>query len=504
MKQETYEVKMDAEIPFFNHVDDCIGTGRLGLALQEEYLKNLEFVQKEIGFRYIRGHGLFCRDMAIYQTYLTEEGEEREEYNFTYLDRVMDSYQRMHIKPFLELGFMPENMAKGDQTVFYWKGNVTPPKDYEKWTKLVQAVLRHLIERYGRDEVLTWPIEVWNEPNLEVFWEHADMKEYFTLFQKTILAVKEVDERFQVGGPAICGVEDEKWMKAFLHFCQEKQLPLDFVTRHHYTIGSYEKKGHYTYVKLADPKDSIKELEKTRNLMKTMLPYENMPLHITEFNTSYRPDSPIHDTNQNAAYLAYLLSRLGDAHTSYAYWTFSDVFEELGVPFTPFHGGFGLVTNRGIPKPTFWTFQFFKKLQGTCRCKSDTVLVVEKENGVYCAVAWNLILGERKEEKQIRFSFPQMPEGDYMITRKTVDEEVCNPLKVWHMMGEPASLNEKQLELLKETSVPQTQVWQEKVSEEGLHISFCLEKQAVVYLEIERIIKTSDRGFNYDRIRRGV
>ena len=53
MKQETYEVKMDAEIPFFNHVDDCIGTGRLGLALQEEYLKNLEFVQKEIGFRYI-------------------------------------------------------------------------------------------------------------------------------------------------------------------------------------------------------------------------------------------------------------------------------------------------------------------------------------------------------------------------------------------------------------------------------------------------------------------
>jgi len=83
-------------------------------------------------------------------------------------------------------------------------------------------------------------------------------------------------------------------------------------------------------------------------------------IHITEYNTSYIPNAPVHDTCYNAAYVAQMLSRLGDCHTSYSYWTFGDVFEELGVPFTPFHGGFGLVANGCIPKPTFWTFAFYK------------------------------------------------------------------------------------------------------------------------------------------------
>lgn len=112
--------------------------------------------------------------MAIYQEYIDEEGKKQVEYNFTYFDRGMDSYRRLQLKPFLELGFMPEKLASGKQTIFYWKGNTTPPASMDRWCELVQATLSHLIERYGREEVVTWPIEVWNEPNLSGFWEHAD------------------------------------------------------------------------------------------------------------------------------------------------------------------------------------------------------------------------------------------------------------------------------------------------------------------------------------------
>lgn len=500
MKRQVYEIRTGTEIMFRNHADYCIGTGRMALALQEEYLKHLELVQKEIGFQYIRGHGLFSDDMAIYQTYATENGEEKTEYNFTYLDRVMDNYRRLGIKPFLELGFMPKRLAKGQQTVFYWKGNVTPPGDYCKWEALVQAVLRHLLERYGREEVLAWPIEVWNEPNLEVFWEHADMEEYFRLFACTVRAVKEVDESFKVGGPAICGVRDEYWMEQFLLFCRKQKIPLDFVTRHHYTIASYEKQGHYSYVKLENPEESMKSLERSRNIMKKIPPYENMELHITEFNTSYRPDSPLHDTNQNAAYIAFLLSRMGDCHTSYSYWTFSDVFEELGVPFRPFHGGFGLVADGGIPKPTFWTFQFFKQIKGICVHKSDKAVIVKKESGIYCGVAWNLAMTAEAEELQLEFSFPEFLEGEYILLEKTVDEEVCNPLKVWYQMGEPCSLTEKQRELLREMSRPQIVLGRKRVSEKGVQISLKLKKNAVVYFELEKAVRTTDRGFDYHRI----
>ena len=95
-----------------NKVDFCVGTGRMGLALQKEYIEQLKFVQENIGFSHIRGHGLFSDDMAIYQRrvdWFTKE--ETIEYNFTYLDRVMDAYLERNIVPFLELGFMPKAMA---------------------------------------------------------------------------------------------------------------------------------------------------------------------------------------------------------------------------------------------------------------------------------------------------------------------------------------------------------------------------------------------------------
>jgi len=149
--EKQYKIEKDITVPFRNAVDFCVGTGRMGLALQREYFEQLRLVQDEIGFSYIRGHGLFCDDMAIYQYRKNrEDGKVRIEYNFTYLDRVMDQYLELNIRPFLELGFMPKKMASGDQTVFYWKGNVTPPKDYSEWVALVQATLRHLIVRYGR------------------------------------------------------------------------------------------------------------------------------------------------------------------------------------------------------------------------------------------------------------------------------------------------------------------------------------------------------------------
>ena len=141
MDSERIIVVNDGEhVQFHNNVDFCVGTGRMGLALTREYQEQLGFVQKEIGFRHIRGHGLFCDDMAIYQEFM-QNGERRVEYNFTYLDRVMDYYREVGLRPFLELGFMPSKLASGKQTIFYWRGNTTPPRDYDEWCRLVSATL---------------------------------------------------------------------------------------------------------------------------------------------------------------------------------------------------------------------------------------------------------------------------------------------------------------------------------------------------------------------------
>lgn len=485
---------------FHNAVDYCIGTGRMGLALTKEYQEQLKLVQDWIGFSHIRGHGLFCDDMAIYQE--AEDGTS--EYNFTYLDRVMDSYRELGLAPFLELGFMPEKMAGGKQTVFYWKGNVTPPKDYARWSGLVRALLEHLIARYGREEVVTWPVEVWNEPNLCGFWKDADMQEYFHLFRVTFDAVKSVDARFRVGGPAVCGGTDELWIGAFMAYCHENRIPLDFVTRHHYTTDFPERAGHYGYVNLSEPEIGFANLHTTREIIDRYPEYRGLQIHITEFNTSYIPNCPTHDTNQNAAYIAQQLSRLGDDNESYSYWTFGDVFEEQGVPFTPFHGGFGLVADGCIPKPTFWTFVFYKKLKekgGACVYKDDDCVIVKKEDGGYCGVAWNRHNERTGEALQLSLCLPCDP-GRYCLLTRTVDEETCNPLKVWHDLGEPSSLTAEELAMLREAAVPLLETREVSVLEDGgecIRLDFTVKEFGVVYFECIPAELRSDRGYSYER-----
>ncbi len=498
--QKNYTITESSHAEFHNAVDFCVGTGRMGLALQREYFEQLKFVQKYIGFEHIRGHGLFHDDMAIYREtrdrFFDPESPVHREYCFTYLDFVMDSYREVGLKPFLELGFMPKQLARGENRVFVWQGHTSPPKDYALWKELVQATLRHLIDRYGADEVVTYPVEVWNEPNLPGFWEKADMQEYFRLFDESFAAVKEVDPRFKVGGPAVCGGSDELWISSFMNHCEEKGIKPDFITRHHYTTEQPDRQGHYVYQELMDPEEGFANLKTTRDIIDSHPQYKGLPIHITEFNTSYSPDNPIHDTNRNAAFLCHQLSRLGDVNESYSYWTFGDIFEENGVPYAPFYGGFGLVANGCIPKPTFWSFVFFKNIKGgECVHRSDEAVVV-KCGDVYKGVLWNH--GRTREGKVLDLSFTLPANGELCLITKTVDEKTCNPLKVWHDIGEPQSLSPEQKELLQASAYPFVE--SRRITADGAaKLEFELSEFGVMYFELRPAAITSDRGFDYQR-----
>ncbi len=487
-------------VAFHNNVDFCVGTGRMGLALTDEYVKQLKMVQEEIGFKHIRGHGLFTDDVAIYHEY-EEDGVTKVEYNYTYLDRIFDSYVACNIRPFLELGFMPEKLASGTQTIFYWKGYTTPPKDYGMWCDMVVALLDHLVKRYG-EEVYDWPIEVWNEPNLPGFWYKADMEEYFKLFHETLTAIKKYDARFKVGGPAVCGGTDEIWISAFMKYCHEHNLTFDFVTRHHYTVELPETAGHYQYHKLMNSEDGFANLKTTRDIIDGYEEYKGLPIHITEYNTSYSPIGIIHDTCLNAALIAEQLSRLGDVNESYSYWTFGDVFEEMGVPFTPFHGGFGMVANGCIPKPTFWTFSFFKRLkekEDYCVYRDSNVLIIKTKEGGVAGVCWNIedtALSVNLDCEALLNS-ASSKEKEFTLLTKTIDPDHGNPLKIWHDLGEPSSLSKEELSLLKESARPFVET--KRISNTDGIVLNC-KKDSVIYFEIKHNILRPDRGYDYEKV----
>ena len=481
------KIKVEKSAKGFRFPDNwrfCVGTGRLGLALQKEYQDHLDIIQKEIGFKYIRGHGLFHDDVGIYREDEVD-GEYRPFYNFTYIDRIFDSFLEKGIRPFVELGFMPSKLASGENTVFYWKGHTTPPVDYEKWTQLVQATIRHFISRYGLKEVLQWPFEVWNEPNLPGFWLNADKKEYFRLYSHTAKAVKAVHPDLKVGGPAICGGADH-WITDFLNFCHEERVPLDFVTRHAYTSKAPEVTPHFYYQELHENTYMLNEFRQVREMIKQS-PFTDLPFHITEYNTSWHPLNPVHDTVFNAAYLCRILSEGGDYVDSFSYWTFSDVFEECDVPRSQFHGGFGLIAMNGIPKPTFYAFKFFKSMDGEVVYRDEQTLIIRKEDGTYNILAWNDVMTKGDGfEKRLEIELPA-ENGPVFVKRSTINEQYGNPWRTWIQMGRPRFPSKQQVSILKEVARPLIQTNRMDPEDGWLRLELTLGKNEVTLLEMTEI-----------------
>lgn len=482
MSHTTVYVQPGNESEFKRNWKLCVGTGRLALALQKEYLEHLKLVQKAIGFDYIRGHGLLHDDLGIYRE-VEVNGEIRPFYNFTYLDRVFDSYLELNIRPFVELGFMPSALASGDQTIFYWNGNVTPPKDYEKWSLLIRAVVSHLVQRYGLEEVLKWPFEVWNEPNLINFWKDADQAEYFRLYKATAEAVKSVHPGLQVGGPAICGGTDH-WITDFLQFCHKHGAPVDFVSRHAYTSAQPNRKTfEFYYQELYSNTYMLNEFKLTREMIQAS-PYPELPLHITEYNTSYNPTNPVHDTVLNAAYLARILSEGGDYADSFSYWTFSDVFEESDVPKSLFHGGFGLVALHGIPKPTFHLFAFFQALGNTQLYRDEQVIVTRRADGSIALVAWNPVMDKGEGFlKELTLHIP-VSFRDAFIKRQTVDEEHANPWNTWRQMGRPRFPDRASIETIRLAAAPLLRTCRLRCTDGMATLHLTLTKNEVTLIEL--------------------
>jgi len=341
--------------PFNPMFRECIGAGRANEGLRADWQQQLAYVKSACGFKFIRMHGLLTDDMGVYR----EDRQGNPEYNFQYIDPLYDFILGIGMKPFVELGFMPEALASGRQTLFWWRGNVTPPKDYEKWGALIRRLVEHFTERYGAEEVRSWYFEVWNEPNLSGFWS-GTQEEYFRLYTATVQAIKDVDVAYRVGGPATAGAA---WVPEMIDFCARNKLPLDFISTHSYGVkqGYLDEFGNAGTILDPNPMSvSGDVLRSRREIAASAMP--GLELHYTEWSASYTPADPIHDSYHEASWVLHKLKQVGRAANSMSYWVFTDIFEESGPRFTPFHGGFGLLNYQGINKPVFYAFSYLNRL----------------------------------------------------------------------------------------------------------------------------------------------
>ncbi len=333
---------------------NTVGAGRANEGLRADWQAQLATVQREIGFNYLRFHGLLGDDMAVYD----EDAAGKPEYDFQYVDALYDALLEHHIKPFVELSFMPGKLASGTKTVFWWKANVTPPKDMAKWQGLVEALLRHWQERYGRAEVESWYYEVWNEPDYPAFFS-GTFSDYLPLYKATAEAVKNVCPACRVGGPATAGGRE----KEFLDYVAASHSPVDFLSTHTYanTRGYMAETKTSGTVFNAKP-DAILSRVRSSHAAIAASAYPGLPLHYTEWSSSSHSNDFFHDQYHSASFILDRLRQTSGLAESMSYWVFTDIFEENGPHHAAFYGGFGLMNEEGIRKPAFFAYKFLAEL----------------------------------------------------------------------------------------------------------------------------------------------
>jgi xylan 1,4-beta-xylosidase len=436
----------------------CVGAGRANEGLRADWQRQLTIAHRECGFQYIRFHGLFDDDMGVYRDY------GKPEYNWQYIDELYDFLHSIGMKPFVELGFMPDSLASGSKTIFWYRGNVTPPKDIKKWADFIRAFVEHLKDRYGDAEVKTWYFEVWNEPNLmDGFWD-GTQQQYFDFYAATARAIKSVSPDYKVGGPATAGCG---WIPQFIHFCDTNQAPVDFVSTHTYGVESGyldETASHGTALS-HNPNSIWGDVKRVRQTI-TDSAFPNLELHFTEWSSSYTPADPFHDSYHSAAYILDKLKKCDHDAQSMSYWTFTDIFEESGPRWEAFHGGFGLMNYQDIKKSSYYAYQFLNRLGPTeLKDRDPSSWICADNSGGVQALVWdftntfpatnmiNQVFYKRDllslPKSKVTLNLSHLPKGKYTVEIYKVGYRVNDAYATYRDLGAPAQLTKAQVAEIK-------------------------------------------------------
>ena len=386
-------IQIDASAPthpFPHFWEHMFGSGRAVLSLRESYRNDLREVKKITDVQYIRFHGIFLDELQVYD----EDDKGNVVYNFSYVDQIYDGLLQNGVRPFVELSFMPKKLAaKPILHSFWYKQNISPPKDWDRWDDLIFQFTKHLVERYGVKEVASWYFEVWNEPNID-FWA-GDPKQatYWELYDHTVKAVRRADETLRVGGPSTA---QAAWVDALIKHCKENNIPLDFVSTHVYGNDS-SPDVFGTHEVIARDKFVCRAVKKVHDQIQAS-DRPTLPLIWSEFNASYWNEPAVTDSTYMGPWMADTIRQCDGLVSEMSYWSFSDVFEEQGVVKHPFYGGFGLVAAGDIPKPAFNAFKVLHFLgDERIQVNSDSALVTRRKDGALVIALWNLVAPEASD-----------------------------------------------------------------------------------------------------------
>jgi len=423
---------------------------------------------------------------------LTRDAAGRPFYDWTILDRILDTYLARHVKPLFELGFMPEALSSHpDPYRHFWKpgdnyndiytGWSYPPRDYAEWDELVFQLGRHVAAKYGASEVDTWLWEVWNEPDIG-YW-HGTPDEFMKLYDYAADGLRRALPNARVGGPEVTGpngTRTQTILRNFLEHCLrgtnyatgKTGSPLDFVTFHAKGAPQVMPDGHVRM----NVGNQLRAIANGFGIVASFPELKRTPIVIGESDPEGCAACPVRTNPSNAyrngtmysSYTAEQLARtyeLADQHGVNLLGAVSWAFEFEDQPY--FDGFRDLATN-GIDKPVLNVFRMLGKMSGNRVASESTAAQsldnvrdasVRESNDVSalasadarsCSVlVWNYhdddLPGPAAE---ITLTIDGVADGKPTLTHYRVDGDHGNAYTAWKSMGSPQLPTEAQREAL--------------------------------------------------------
>ncbi|MDA3959367.1 MAG: hypothetical protein PF961_01150 [Planctomycetota bacterium] len=463
---------------------EAVAVGRGFELLRADVREHLARCQREIGFKACRFHAIFHDEVGV----VTRGSEGELVYRWHHLDQIYDALLELGLKPFVELNPMPACLASGDQTMFHYRMNVTPPADFGEWGEFIEAFARHCVTRWGLDEVRSWNFEVWNEPNLSGFWS-GTKEEYFQLYASAARALKRVDAQLQVGGPASSKCA---WLDDLIAWCESEDVPLDFLSTHLYSQDEF--------VEFDDRAGSPHEPNAffIDRLRAAKAEVGDRPLHITEWNSLSCGSSKTVDWTGNpsvdnayaGAFAARMALELDQDVDTLCWWVASDRFEEGGVPQAPFGSIYGLLTVDGIPKSSYNALQLCARLRGARQSVSGDAapngcgLVATRECETVHVVAYHqpFMAAGPAQPWQTTVRIP-VDHAEQVVTAIRVRAGAGSAYETWLALGRPQDPSPAQMAVLRAHAVPEHTMTRHQAEQGELALSVTVAPNEVLYLE---------------------
>ncbi|MCF7731741.1 MAG: hypothetical protein K9N23_08635 [Akkermansiaceae bacterium] len=415
-------------------------------------------------------HGLKWGSTNLY----TEDSAGNPVYDWTIVDRIFDSYRAGGVRPYVQLGFMPQALSvKPEPYRHHWTpaanygeiftGWAYPPKDYGKWEELVYQWAKHCAEKYGEKEVLNWYWETWNEPNIG-YWQ-GSREEFFKLHDHAVRAVRRAIPKAKVGGPDLAGGRGGDFLGSFLDHCLTgtnhasggQGTPLDFISFH--AKGSPQQVDGHVRMGLSN---QLQDIDGAFAVIAGYPSLKHTPIVIGESD----PEGCAACQGPQLAY------RNGTMYSSYTAATFPrklDLAERHGVNLEgalswafefegqPYFAGFRSLATNGIDKPVLNVFRMFSRMAGRrlpvasdgavplatllksgVRGQPDVSAMAARTGNRVTVVVWYYHDDDLPgPAAAILLDLTGCPGGAPRITRTLIDESHSNAFTLWRAMDSP-------------------------------------------------------------------